>query len=120
METTLIKEAITWLEKSNADLEPGLLSADGARAMLDDYARAEKLAAYGRTVLAQRIADAAEVARATGVSMGKARAALDAGDALTPMKYGTPSSPAPSLWTRRARSPGPRTPVPAPPTTFWT
>jgi hypothetical protein len=82
METTLVKEALTWLEKSNADLEPELLSAGGARALLDDYARAEKLAAYGRTVLAQRISDAAEVARATGTSIGKAQAAVDAGTAL--------------------------------------
>jgi hypothetical protein len=82
MEHTLIKEALTWLEKSNADLEPELLSADTARELLDDYARAEKLASFGKTVLAQRIADATQVAGATGVSMGKAKAAVDAGEAL--------------------------------------
>jgi HNH endonuclease len=82
METVVIREAVKWLEKSNADLEPELLSADAARALLDDYARAEKLASFGKTVLAQRIADAAQVARATGTSMGKARAAVDAGAAL--------------------------------------
>lgn len=82
MDSTGIGEAITWLEKSNADLEPELLSADAARALLADYARAEKLASFGKTVLAQRISDAAEVARATGVSLGKAKAAVEAGDAL--------------------------------------
>jgi hypothetical protein len=34
-----VEEAIAWLEKSNADLEPELLSANGARALLDEYAR---------------------------------------------------------------------------------
>jgi hypothetical protein len=82
METTAIGEALTWLEKSNADLQPELLSADAARASLADYARAEKLASYGKTVLAQRVADATQVARATGTSMGKAKAAVDAGAAL--------------------------------------
>jgi HNH endonuclease len=78
-----ITEAVTWLEKANADLEPELLSADAARDELALYARAEKLAAYGKTVLARKLDDPVEVARATGVSVGKARAALDTGQALT-------------------------------------
>ena len=78
-----IKEAVTWLEKANADLEPELLSAQAAREQLALYARAEKLTAYGTTVLARRLDDASEVARMSGVSIGKAKAAVDTGKALT-------------------------------------
>jgi len=77
-----IKEAVTWLEKANADLEPELLSAQAAREQLALYARAEKLTAYGTTVLARRLDDASEVARTTGVSVGRAKAAVDTGKAL--------------------------------------
>ena len=45
-------------------------------------ARAEKLTAYGTTVLARRLDDASEVARTTGVSVGRAKAALNTGSAL--------------------------------------
>ena len=77
-----IKEAVTWLEKANADLEPELLSAHAAREQLALYARAEKLTAYGTTVLARRLDNASEVARTTGVSVGRAKAAVDTGKAL--------------------------------------
>ena len=46
------------------------------------YARAEKLAAYGKTALARKLDDAAEVARATGVSVGKAKATVETGKVL--------------------------------------
>ena len=78
-----IKEAVTWLEKANTDLEPELLSAQAAREQLALYARAEKLTAYGTTVLARRLDDASEVARLTGVSVGRAKAVVDTGKALT-------------------------------------
>ena len=52
METAPIDEAITWLEKANADLTPELLSAGEANHLLTAYARAEKLVAFGKTVLA--------------------------------------------------------------------
>jgi hypothetical protein len=77
-----IAEAVTWLEKANADLEPELLSAGDTCNQLALYARAEKLAAYGKTVLATKLDDPAAVARATGVSMGKAKATVDTGTAL--------------------------------------
>jgi hypothetical protein len=82
MQSTAIADAITWLEKSNADLEPELLTADAARELLASYARAEKLAAYGRTMLATRLDDAAEVARTSGTSMGKAKATVETAKAL--------------------------------------
>jgi hypothetical protein len=82
MQSTAIGDAITWLEKSNADLEPELLTADAARELLASYARAEKLAAYGRTMLATRLGDASEVARTSGTSMGKAKATVETAKAL--------------------------------------
>ncbi|MGH2779726.1 MAG: hypothetical protein ACRDJB_13890, partial [Actinomycetota bacterium] len=82
MELDLIDEAVTWLEKANADLEPELLSAGAARNLLAAYARAEKLAAYGKTLLARRLEDAAELARVSGTSMGKAKTTIETGKAL--------------------------------------
>ncbi|CAN5650722.1 hypothetical protein BH24ACT26_BH24ACT26_06780 [soil metagenome] len=82
MGSTFIGEAVTSLEKANADLEPELLSADAARDLLAAYARAEKLASFGKTVLARKLDDATEVARVTGTSVGKAKAAVDTGKAL--------------------------------------
>jgi hypothetical protein len=82
MERTPIREAVTLLEKANANLEPELLSADDARGLLVTYARAVKLASYGQTALARRIDDAAEVARSSDVSMGKAKATVEAGQTL--------------------------------------
>ena len=73
MQSTAIGEAITWLEKSNADLQPELLTAEGARDLLASYARAEKLASYGKAMLARKLDDATEAARASGTSMGKAQ-----------------------------------------------
>ena len=63
MEISYVEEAIELLEKSNADLEPDLMSAPGARKLLAAYARAEKLAAFGVAALARKLADASEIAR---------------------------------------------------------
>jgi hypothetical protein len=69
----VVEEAIELLEKANADLEPELLSADAARALLRAYTRAERLAAFGVASLARKIDDAPELARVTGTSLGKAK-----------------------------------------------
>src|SRR5918998_1690936 len=82
MEVNAVQDAVTSLEKANANLEPELLSPDDARRLLAAYARAVKLALYGQTALARKIDDAAEVARASGASMGKAKATVEAGRAL--------------------------------------
>jgi hypothetical protein len=82
MESKLLDEAAALVEKANTNLEPELMGIDNARALLATYARIEKLAAYGKTVLATRLEDAHEVARASGVSMGKAKATVDSGLAL--------------------------------------
>jgi Domain of unknown function (DUF222) len=46
-------------------------------------ARAEKLVAYGKTMLARKLDDAAEVARTTGISIGKAKATVDTAKTLS-------------------------------------
>jgi hypothetical protein len=82
MDSSYVDEAVTQLEKANADLEPELLSADATRSQLATYARAEKLAAYGKTVLATKLDDPAALARTSGVSVGKAKTTVDTGNAL--------------------------------------
>jgi 5-methylcytosine-specific restriction endonuclease McrA len=81
MEATHVADAITSLEKANAGLDVDLVPADTVRDLLAAYARAEKLAAYGRTALARKL-DATEVARATGTSVGKAKATVETAKAL--------------------------------------
>jgi hypothetical protein len=73
MKVAFVDEAVELLEKANADLEPELLSAPAARQLLEVYARAEKLAAFGVAALARKLDDASELARATGSSMGRHR-----------------------------------------------
>ncbi|MDQ3661074.1 MAG: 13E12 repeat family protein, partial [Actinomycetota bacterium] len=63
--------------KANLDLQPELLSADQVKEAFEQYAQLEKMATYGKTALASRINEAAEVARAGGTSIGKAKATLD-------------------------------------------
>ena len=83
MEVAPVQEANELLEKANADLEPELLSAPAARELLETYARAQRLAAFGVASLARKLNDASEVARVTGSSMGKGKATVVTGRALT-------------------------------------
>jgi hypothetical protein len=82
MTASTITDAIELLEKANANLEPELLTTQSARRLLDEYSRAEKLASYGKAVLARRVDDVAMVARATGTSMGRAKQTVETGAAL--------------------------------------
>jgi hypothetical protein len=82
MQVNAIKEAITWLEKLNADLEPELLTAGAARELLGDCARAEKLIAFAKTSLTRKLDDVQELARVTGTSVGKAKATVETAKAL--------------------------------------
>jgi 5-methylcytosine-specific restriction endonuclease McrA len=82
MEFPSMDEAIRQIEKSNIDLEPEVLDAPAVRELLSRYAKAKKLVSYGETMLAAKLDDAAEVARATGSSLGKAKAAVDTGNSL--------------------------------------
>ena len=75
-------EVIKQIEKSNIDLEPEVLDAPAVRELLSRYAKAEKLVSYGKTMLAAKLGDAEVVARTTGVSVGKAKAAVDTGNSL--------------------------------------
>jgi hypothetical protein len=79
---SIVTDAAKLLEKSNTDLEPQLMTAHQKHALLAEYARAEKLASYGRAVLAASLDDTCEVARTMGTSMGKAKQAAEAGAAL--------------------------------------
>ena len=82
MEFKAVDHAIEWLEKANADLQPELLASGDARRLLERYARAEKLAAYGKAALARKVDDAAEVARVTGTSLGRAKETVNTGQVL--------------------------------------
>jgi 5-methylcytosine-specific restriction endonuclease McrA len=73
MEVARVEEAIALLEKANVNLEPELLPAQEARKLLQAYARAHRLAAFGVAALARALEDASEVARTTGTSVGKAK-----------------------------------------------
>jgi hypothetical protein len=73
MDSTPVQEAVTWLEKANADLEPELLSAEDGRVLLAVYARAVKLASYGQTAIARKLDDARRGSHASGVSMARRR-----------------------------------------------
>ena len=70
------------LEKLNAGLEPELLSSEDTRRMFAEYARAQRLAAFGIAALARRVDNASEVAAVTGTSMGKAKETVATGKVL--------------------------------------
>lgn len=73
MESTHVETAVELLEKSNADLEPELLTVAQARERLQAYARAQRLAAFGVAALARRIDEATSLARLTGTSVTQAK-----------------------------------------------
>lgn len=83
MEFKHLDDAVSLLEKANADLDPELLTVAGARERLRVYARARKLADYGIAALAARLDDAQGLARETGTSVGKAKETLATSEALT-------------------------------------
>ena len=83
MSVTLIDRALELLEKANANLEPELLRAADARRLLASYARAEKLAAFGVAAMTLKVGDCEQVARVTGTSIGKAKAVVETGKAMS-------------------------------------
>jgi hypothetical protein len=82
MEVALVGEAIEALEKANANLQPELLPDPEARKLLAAYAKAGRLVDFGVAALTRKVDDASEVARATGTSMGKAKATVTTGKVL--------------------------------------
>jgi len=78
----LLSQARESLEKANANLDPELVSVEQAHHLLGAYAKVQRLAAYGETVLARRVDDAKAVAAATGTTVGKAKETLNTGKAM--------------------------------------
>jgi hypothetical protein len=72
---------IEMFEKANADLEPGLMTQAEIELAFAAYARAERLVAYGKAMLARRM-DEAKVARVSGTSLGKAKAVVATGKVM--------------------------------------
>ncbi len=79
MERQLLDQAIRLLEQANGLLAPHVRSVSDAEALLQCYARVEKLAAFGTATLSARIGDAPSLARATGSSVGQARRTIETG-----------------------------------------
>ena len=82
MEFSHVDEAVELLEKANAELEPELLAAPAARRLLEAYAQAQRLAAYGVAAIARKLDDASELARVTGTSLGRAKDTVATGKVL--------------------------------------
>ncbi|HVL64002.1 MAG TPA: hypothetical protein VM573_02405, partial [Actinomycetota bacterium] len=82
MDVGLLKQAISLLRRCNASLEPKRMEASFPRECLALYGEVEKLGAYGTAALSRKVGDVERVARATGTSIGKARAAVETGRAL--------------------------------------
>ena len=80
METGILT-AIEGLEKENAGLQPELMTAAHARELMANYARAEKLVAFGVAALSRKLADS-EVAQLTGSSIAKARNVVATGKVM--------------------------------------
>ena len=66
-----LDQVIDLLEKVNAGIRPQALDGDLARDGMARYARIEKLASFGLTAMAGKVERPAEVARATGTSLGR-------------------------------------------------
>jgi hypothetical protein len=82
-EVAFVEEAAELLEKANAGLEPELLTGADALKVLSEYARVQRLAAFGVAALARKLDNASEVAKATGTSLGKAKDTVATGKVLT-------------------------------------
>src|SRR5919106_3197 len=75
-------DALASLEKANAELQPELLTSEATTELIACYARAEKLASFGRTVLAAKVEDPKIIAQASGTSMGVGKKTVETGAAL--------------------------------------
>jgi hypothetical protein len=82
MEAFYEEQAVEFLEKAAADLEPELCSAAVARKRLATFAKAVKLAEFSVAALARKLDDVEIVARATGSSQGKAKATVATGKVM--------------------------------------
>jgi hypothetical protein len=108
MDTTTVQQdianAIALIERANANLRPGELSRPEARSLIDAYGRIVKLGGFGVAALSPSLGDPATVARVSGTSMGKARAAVATGPRFRLRPISTqPCGGGPFLSTRRPR-----------------
>ena len=76
-----IRDAIAALEKSNANLQPELLTAAEARELMTAYVRAERLVSFGIAALSRKVRED-ELARLTGSPLGKARSVVATGQTM--------------------------------------
>jgi len=83
MRNGFVGDAIELLEKANAELQPELLTAEDAEALMAAYSRAERLAAFGVAALSRKISDSAKVAKVTGTSIGKATSVVTTGKVMS-------------------------------------
>ena len=84
MDEVSMGDIIKGIEKFNANLQVELLVHEDARELLDKCARARKLLDFSVAALTRKIDDAAAVAKATGTSMGSAKATVNTGKAWKP------------------------------------
>jgi hypothetical protein len=77
-----IDDALALIERANARLRPGELSRPEARSLIDAYGRIVKLGGFGVATLSPSLGDAAAVARVSGTSLGRARAAVATGTTI--------------------------------------
>ena len=77
-----IERAITELSVANSVLDADVTSSGDARRLMALYAKAERLASYGRAALARKIDDVKEISLVTGTSVGRAKDTLRTANVL--------------------------------------
>jgi hypothetical protein len=82
MATSYVGDAIEKLTKANAELEPELLRAEDARALLAEYAEARRLADFGIATLTRKVNDPATVAQVTKTPLGRAKEMVATGKVM--------------------------------------
>jgi hypothetical protein len=70
---TGILQPVEALEKENANLQPEIMTAQDARALLSAYARCDKLVSFGIAALSAKLDDSTELAQVTGSSVGQGK-----------------------------------------------
>ena len=82
MEGTYLARALDFLERSNSELSPEVMTSRDARELLAAYSKAQRLAAFGIAALTRRLDDAEAVAGLTGTCVGQAKATIETGRAI--------------------------------------
>jgi hypothetical protein len=77
-----IEEAIALLKKANANVQPERVETVLARRFVAAFAQVQNLGSFGVAAFSCRVDDPAEVARVTGVSMGRAKDVVATGAAM--------------------------------------